>query len=161
MKFRFVNNSVLTMYIVMGLILLTIVALPALFLKSNNIIPFIITLTFVCLAVSFFIYQFKRGSLSAIIKIDEAGVEYSKQNEIFFLPWSKINVIGINADKLGRFTKNCYIYFDARDSEFLTPITEINSYAKYYFGIQYRKQVVKQIKKYWIKSIINLERVEF
>lgn len=158
MLFHVVKLRIISIY----LTLMAVMLLP--FLLTIYKTNFDVTMIIVCSAVFIgpmipILYSVIFGELSNKIEINENGVVYIKNKTKYYLPWSKIREIGINPDKMGHFTKNCYIYFDSRIDTLYALPKQLKDYNEVYFGVQYREKIIQVIKKYWDGPINNIHKL--
>jgi len=158
MVFRVLKKSIVAIYFV--LVTVCLLSFLLLIYKTNFDLSIIVIGAVIFIGpIVIILHTIFWGNFSHKVEISKQGVMYNKRKESYFMPWNKIRVVGINADRLGRFTNNCYIYFDARNDALYAIPKEFKDYNDLYFGVQYRKQIISEIKKYWDKSIINLDKL--
>ncbi len=96
------------------------------------------------------------SSFARKIEIDEEGVRYTSLKEVYKIEWEKIKEIGI-AD-FAPFSKGAnapFIFFSQNIGNSLL-IFDVRSSENCIF-LRYRKSVIKTIREYWDKEIINLD----
>ncbi len=123
------------------------------------LIVFSLILIFCILAIAKLLFF---GVYSSRFYIDEEGVKFFKRKEIFSMKWEDINFVGLTS-YTGFINKNSSIYFDGRpleDNIYRGKDLTMHKYNDQYFGVQYRKKIVREIKKYWNKPIQGIYQIE-
>ena len=160
MKFTVIKTSLIFVFVIMIiccsiLLLLFIVALNE--YRTTQIFGIVMSV-FIIVVLG---YEILVGSLSYKFIIDKTGVKYIKHKESYSLTWDEICSIGIASNQQGFYNKNCMIYFDARKIGFsVDVINNRKDYNERFFGVQYRKKIIKEIRKYWDKQIQGIYQVE-
>lgn len=102
------------------------------------------------------------GVYSSRFYIDEEGVKFFKRKEIFSIKWENINFVGLTS-YTGFINKNSSVYFDSRpliDNVYRGREPNYYQYSNEFFGVQYRKKVLKEVKKYWNGPIQGIYQIE-
>lgn len=110
-----------------------------------------------------FIWMLFIGYYSYKFYIDQKGVKFIiSRRKTFSLQWEDIKAIGLTRNKYAAINRHSFIYFDGSDIDGnLYRYEEYNKkYNECYFGVQYRKKIVDEIKKYWDKPIQGIYQVE-
>lgn len=144
--------------------------LGLLFMSIKNIsdfrgifILFISGVVFEIVCIVYLIWYLFFGYFSYGFYIDETGVTliFSRSKK-YHLQWKEINVIGLARNRYAAINKHCFIYFDGRDIDNLFRMVFYNfkDYNNKYFGVQYRKKVADEIRKYWDEPIQGIYQIE-
>lgn len=131
------------------------------FFDISLIFIFLLLMSIFCIAV--FIRELFWGTYSYKFYIDNRGVKFGKRGQIFELKWEDIKAIGLTRNKYADINKNSFFYFDGREcNENLYRYEELDvkQYNYKYFGVQYRKNIADEIRKYWDEPIQGIYQVE-
>ena len=159
MLFYIFKSFVRVIYILLLVICSVFLVLFIKLLNEERLIQ-IIGCIFMLYSIIVFLYEMLWGRMTYRFYIDNKGVKFYKRKEIYSLRWSEISFIGIASDQYGRTNKNYMIYFDGRGLNFPREISNnIKDYNSMFFGVQYRKKIIKEIKKYWSNPIQGIYQV--
>ncbi|MDD4311045.1 MAG: hypothetical protein PHW41_01025 [Eubacteriales bacterium] len=90
--------------------------------------------------------------------LDASGVTYLSRKATYHLDWTQVQLIALNPNQYGRFTKNCFICFYTEEIPRWMPMRA--DYTPTAFGLQYRKGLPQVIAQYCSLPIENLERIQ-
>lgn len=157
----FRKGLLITIYsIVIGVLGILYICLSVLINKFS----IIVLITFLmCLSISLgLLYYLLFGIYSYKFYIDAEGVMFLKRKEVFSMRWEDIKFVGLTSYH-GFINKNSSVYFDCRpliDNMYRGREPNFYKYSNEFFGVQYRKKVLKEVKKYWNGPIQGIYHVE-
>lgn len=139
-----------TILLNMGNVFFTYVAI-SIFIGDYNIISKILIgglITVFCVyCIIKSIYDFFAGMYTHEFVINNEGVGYIKKNQRYFLKWDEIRYIHLPRNISGKVSRIAMLCFNS--GGYVSRIRNIVRYDKTFFGVQYRKEIIDEVKKYW------------
>lgn len=158
MYFSFMKMRLKVFFYIISLISLFLLCLSIYNFKLELVPIFALLFSIFCFAACVWVLFW--GTFSYRFYIDDKGVKFIKRNQTFELKWEDIKTIDLkNNNKPGSISKYSFISFNCRENNH-TQDLDVKHYNEKYFGVQYRKRIADEIKKYWDEPIQGINIVE-
>lgn len=147
----FRKGHIITVYVLFITSLLFLFACSLILFESFSAATLLIVL-FLLFIVIGFIWLLFFGYYSSRFYIDSKGIKFIKRNQTIELKWDDIKTIELISNNPSSKSKYSYICFNSSENS-QTQELDIKQYNEKYFAVQYRKEIVDEIIKYWDKPI--------
>ncbi|MBN2878400.1 MAG: hypothetical protein JXN65_02110 [Clostridia bacterium] len=106
----------------------------------------------------------KRGDFDGIVIIDEHGINFKTQRKNVIMPWNKVRYITVHDRPSINFVGFFAEGFEKRpimqNKEYSTFwLIDLNLIDETFIFVEYRENLLEQIKKYWTNEIINEQKL--